>query len=115
MAGGGILLFQKMQKFANQRLHKKRSFVEIKIIMGPSGKTKDLLLKQVPVNGTSANHIYFQRNLLFHRCFIFISDAPSVNTTTTALAFSISPFRTCHTLYYGDLNFSTYRHLWVPI
>lgn len=47
--GGGILLFQKMQKYLETNgVQKERSFVQIKIIMGPSGKTTDLLLKQVP-------------------------------------------------------------------
>lgn len=71
MAEGGISLFQKkkMQKFANQWLQKKGSFVEIKISMGPSWKTTDLLLKQVPVNETSANPHLFPGKLAFSEVF----------------------------------------------
>lgn len=37
--------------------------------MGPSGKTTDLLLKQVPVNGTSANPHLFPEKLAFSEVF----------------------------------------------
>lgn len=75
---------------------------------GPSVKTTDLLLKQVPISGMSANpDLCSERDSLFRRCFIFISHLPAVDTNITALGPSVFPFP-CRALYYTDFNVSTH-------